>query len=302
MIPIIHIEKEADIPTGPGITYLIGKNGIFRRSENTYYSAIVPIKEIGQLAEVKSNAKLFVQKLPYEILKKVEAFFREVYAEFHSEAIVLLYVNGGSFKWHLEIPKQKVRGLHVSYEPLSVTPPDGYELFGTIHSHAGVGAFHSGTDDNDEYHMDGLHITIGNVDLPSCSYAARWMLSGVAHPTTLQEVVVLPDPMSVDAGWISKIETEECSRDISLFDAANTGHSSVAEPANGRVYGFWGNPKKYELLGQPGDAAQPCGEDDLLEFPDFYGQDILPEKLDVYHIYMQRCHEMFPELVEGACQ
>jgi len=82
-----------------------------------------------------------------------------------------------------------VRGLRVSYDLSTLPPaPEGFELFGTIHSHAGISAFHSGTDDRDEIHFDGLHITVGNLDKPSRSYACRWMLPDGVNPIYQKEI------------------------------------------------------------------------------------------------------------------
>ena len=39
---------------------------------------------------------------------------------------------------------------------------EGYLRVGTIHSHCDFGAFHSGTDINDEADFDGLHVTFGH--------------------------------------------------------------------------------------------------------------------------------------------
>gem|GEM_PF-7129334 len=92
-------------------------------------------------------------------------------------------------QWQIAVPLQSVRGLRVSYDLSTLPPaPEGFELFGTIHSHAGISAFHSGTDDRDEIHFDGLHITVGNLDKPSRSYACRWMLPDGVNPIYQKEI------------------------------------------------------------------------------------------------------------------
>jgi len=42
--------------------------------------------------------------------------------------------------------------------------PEGYITVASVHSHCSFSAFHSGTDIADEEYIEGLHITIGDVD------------------------------------------------------------------------------------------------------------------------------------------
>ena len=98
--------------------------------------------------------------------------------------------------------------MHVKYDPASVTVPEGFSVFGTIHSHASALAFHSSTDDHDELSADGLHITVGNLDKPNRSYAARWMICGKACPASLADVIEsLPLP-AIDQTWLENVKAQ----------------------------------------------------------------------------------------------
>lgn len=221
MIPIHLLTANGPLPAPPvdgngansghnganGISYLIAKNGIFKQVNNPFYTARVKVDGIGHLAEAKENAELCVPKLPLAQFKQIEAFFTAVYEAFKSEAVVVLLFNPATRQWRIEVPKQKVQdgSLHVAYEPTSVIPSEGFEPFGTIHSHAAAPAFHSGTDDSDEVCSDGLHITIGNLDKPVRSYAARWMLCGHAYTAQLEGVVESPALPLPDPAWMEKI-------------------------------------------------------------------------------------------------
>lgn len=178
MIPLHPIPKpppdqHATFPA-ENLCFLAGGNGLFKQIRNDFYSARVKTDAVAGLAELKEEATLHVPALPLELFRSVEAFFTAVFEKYHSEAVVLLQCNPALQEWRVVVPRQSVRGLRVTYNLGTVPPgPDGFELFGTIHSHADIGAFHSGTDDRDEIHFDGLHITVGNLDKPSRSYACR---------------------------------------------------------------------------------------------------------------------------------
>jgi len=211
-VPRLRCESAPDTagePRSPpnGIHYLLAKSGIYKEVSNAFYMARVKVNGISHLEDTKDSVELHVPKLPLANLKQAEAFFTAAYNRYHSEAVVVLLVNPASGQWRLEVPDQKVESgsLHVAYEPTSVAVPAGFEIFGTIHSHASAGAFHSGTDDRDEVCSDGLHITVGNVDKPVHTYAARWMICGQAFPAALEEVVETPALPAIDPAWLEKI-------------------------------------------------------------------------------------------------
>lgn len=192
------------------IALVAGTTGLFKVVRNPFYTACVKLDGIPSLAAIEEFAELHVPVLPLELFRQVEAFFVEVYAQHQSEAVVLLYCNPVSRAWRIAVPPQEVRGLHVTYD-LDALPeaPAGFERFGTIHSHANIKAFHSGTDDADEAHFDGLHVTIGNVDKPGRTYACRWILAGKAFPAELSAVVEtlpLPEP---SLEWLGKVKKAE---------------------------------------------------------------------------------------------
>lgn len=122
-----------------------------------------------------------VPKIPYPVLDEIITFFRYVFTEYgNAEAIVLLWYNPETKKWDIEVPKQEVASASLDYdrkeEEIEQRRNKGFKLIGTIHSHGSMGAFHSGTDDHDEFGFDGLHITIGKVMMQpqfSCRYIMK---------------------------------------------------------------------------------------------------------------------------------
>ena len=197
---------EPALPKEP-LCYVAGANGLFKVVRNAFYTACVKLDGITALAALKEEAGLNVPLLPLEQFRRVEAFFAAVFETHRSEAVVLLYCNPRTEDWQVVVPAQAVRGLHVEYDLKTLpAPAAGYELFGTIHSHADVKAFHSGTDDADEACFDGLHITIGNLDQPVRSYACRWILGGRVFKADLEDVVAAGALPSPDPQWLAQVQ------------------------------------------------------------------------------------------------
>jgi hypothetical protein len=213
--------------------YILAANGVFRLDRNEYYEIVTKLTELPNLGTIEPKRRLTVLKIPSHFVRDAEAFFTAVYDRQQSEAVLLLYCHP-KYGWHMEAPKQEAQGLHVDYDRTdmpttfpgyryfhpqtnrelhsSTRPPEGwaiaeafqYRLFGTIHSHAQAGAFHSGTDDADEKHFDGLHITIGNVDA-AYSYSARWSLGGIFSKVDMKDVVMAAPMVATRPDWMGKI-------------------------------------------------------------------------------------------------
>ena len=212
-IPKPPLDQRAAFPAD-NLCFLAGANGLFKQVRNDFYSARVKADAVFGLAELKEDATLNVPPLPLDLFRRVEAFFVAIFEKFKSEAVVLLQCNPKLNEWRVVVPRQSVRGLRVTYDFGTLpTAPEGFELFGTIHSHADISAFHSGTDDRDEIHFDGLHITVGNLDKPSRSYACRWMLAGKAFTTSLADVVKSEPLPPADTEWLAQVSYAERSKE-----------------------------------------------------------------------------------------
>ena len=238
-----------------GIRYLLAKSGVYKQVSNPFYTARVKVAGIGHFDDTTENVRLHVPKLPLALFRQAEAFFAAVYEKHQSEAVILLLANPVNGEWRIEVPRQQIRdgSLHVAYDPASVIASDGFEVFGTMHSHAGIRAFHSGTDDRDEACSDGLHITIGNLDEPARTYAVRWMICGQAFSASLEDVVESPPLPPVDQAWLGKVEVFSPTPD----------------------FGLWG--------GTPGCSTPAPGLD----------PDIPPDMADEYEEFMFEAHQRF---------
>jgi len=158
------------------IMYILAKEGPFIKKKLGLISCVVPVDKISILQSVESWAEMDIEKIPGPEFAKIISFFKEVYNELKSEAIVLLYYHEKKKKFWLRVPPQEVSWGGVDYQNFDNS--DHYTYVGTVHSHASMNAFHSGTDKHDEEHSDGLHITIGDLDEQYVSLAISIVVNG----------------------------------------------------------------------------------------------------------------------------
>lgn len=190
--------------------FIIGSNGVFVKRKNPLYEGLFKLEKIPTLIgevvdEVKTNMDL---KIPLEVFRSIESFFMDVYKEYQSEVAVILYYSFKTKKWAYCVPQQKVSGAAVHYnigdgatyvhednlsgELANLKREDEFVQVGSIHSHAGMNAFHSGTDDKDEFTFDGIHITIGNFNQEMRSYSCRVIFGEKQFKKEVGEVVDCP--------------------------------------------------------------------------------------------------------------
>ncbi len=175
MFPV-YMKYPGSEPPKDGIYYIIAKNGILLRKKNDWIDAMVPVKQIAILDEEVPYARLLLPPLSQIVMAKAVGFFRAVYAQQRTESAVLLHYHP-SQGWELSVPRQTAAPAHVKYEHEQHL--DGYRCVGTMHSHAGMAAFHSGTDRADQATFDGIHITVGNMNHEdSFSIDARVFVNG----------------------------------------------------------------------------------------------------------------------------
>lgn len=158
----IYIKDESFKEPDDDIYYIIGQDGIFLKKKTGLMESLVAVNGLSFLEDVNEFAQLHVRRIPQKEWGLIISFFKEVYDNESSEAVLLLYYNEEKNKWKINAPFQTITAASVNY--VTTETFKGFTLVGSIHSHARMGAFHSGVDDNDEENFDGLHITIGNLD------------------------------------------------------------------------------------------------------------------------------------------
>lgn len=190
MFPI-HIHDGTKPIPNDDVCYIVAKEGIFLKKNMGIMDSIAPVQNISILESIQAAARMNVKKIPGGQFARVVAFFKQVYKDFWGEAIVLLFYDEERRVYKIVPPHQKVTAAACDYNK-GITI-EGMQMIGTIHSHASMSAFHSGTDDKDEEHFDGLHITVGNVNQDEVSITASIVANGhrfVVNPEDYVERLV----------------------------------------------------------------------------------------------------------------
>lgn len=196
MFKIIIMDGKQKIPNDD-ICYLISKNGIMIKKKLGLIDCIVPVDTISVLEDIKPYAKMSIPKIPADIFAQITAFFRAIYDEYRAESMALMFLNPKTNEYYIHIPYQKVSTGGIEYHRGFVL--ENYVMVCSIHSHANFGAFHSGTDHDDEKNFDGLHITIGKLGNEFVEIASSIMANGTRFKV---------DPLDYIEG-ITEIDVED---------------------------------------------------------------------------------------------
>jgi rRNA maturation endonuclease Nob1 len=175
MFKVVVNDGQVEMPDDD-VYYVIAKEGIFLKKTIGVMDSVAPVNQISTLQSVAASARMRISKIPGPKFAKVIEFFRAVYHEYYAEAIVLLFYNEEKKTHTIIPPHQKVTGGACDYNR-GITI-EGLTMIGTIHSHGGMSAFHSTTDDKDEETFDGLHITLGNMRDEEISISASIVANG----------------------------------------------------------------------------------------------------------------------------
>lgn len=246
-IPVYVVEpndKQEDIKDK--MCYLIAKSGIYLKQEQPLFDSVSKVTEMHLLGDIKEKTTAFMPKIPLALIVMVHKFFSAIYEKFKSEVVVILHWNPDTNKWTVDVPEQTVGAASITYDRKATRKIEGCIRVGSIHSHASMGAFHSGTDTDDEVSFDGIHITIGNLNLDAPTFASRIMINGKETKFELMNRINL-DPFEVDTvpqEWMDKVKEHVY---------ANTGTYL------GRSYDGYGYDDDYYpgTYGYPPYAAQP---------------------------------------------
>ncbi|OGG52468.1 hypothetical protein A3H16_04090 [Candidatus Kaiserbacteria bacterium RIFCSPLOWO2_12_FULL_53_8] len=201
IFPVYLADAQVSTPT-EDLAYVIDGAGwkLFKR--NGISTALVPLATVNGLPALEPAIDLTAAKLPLDLVRRVTAWFRAVYLKHKSEAVGYLYYADGN--WDFVVPPQTVSAAHATYD--AAPRREGWTLAGTIHSHAAMSAFHSGTDDADEANFDGVHITIGKLDsVPE--YSCSIVVQGVRRKVDPSDLVdgMAPAEM-VPVEWLAAIK------------------------------------------------------------------------------------------------
>lgn len=147
-------------------------------------------------------------KIPYEYFEQIVEFFRQVSkkmkSEFEAHAWILWTKEKGYF---ISVPKQVVGKASVSFTYDNDSLPPGSIIVADWHSHNTMGAFYSGTDDNND--KSGIYYSgvIGKLTDSSFEYVVRFNLYEQKKKCTLGELFdIQVKDIKVPADWLAQVE------------------------------------------------------------------------------------------------
>lgn len=240
------------VPMPPEELYLVmAKEGLYQHKRGVFWESSVRIwdgekKDLGFLAGEKESLELLLpKKVPYDLLAKAIGFFRKIFRKYQAEAILILYWNPEKTDYELLAPEQTVSGGGLKYEPPKPTPK-GLVQVGTIHSHCEMSGFHSGTDQHDEQHDDGVHITIGKVSsVPE--FAVSIVSDGLREKITLEEVFDDTPDYDFPTEWVKKVRKGVIPPRVTSVNL----HTRAGQAMTGSPWGNFADYWRKDLFEEP---------------------------------------------------
>lgn len=181
MYPVFIYQEGMELPQ-KGTYFVVAGNGTFMHKDTGICQCLVPVPNISFLDDLVVDNKIQVDlpKVPADLVWQIKEFFRAVVKKYHAESEVTLYYNPEKQHYKLHVPQQFVSHASVHYRrvgTIHLEEMEGYLRVGTIHSHCDFGAFHSGTDVDDESDFDGLHVTFGHNDKDAFTISASLVIN-----------------------------------------------------------------------------------------------------------------------------
>lgn len=185
--PIVAVDastaEELSLPA-----FIVARDGLYLRKRSLLGLSQVRVDGAHHLPATSESLEYGLPKLPARLVGQVLGFFGAIWRTKQSEALVLLSWDGSGFG--LIVPEQRVAAASVEHRLDPTDVPSGVQLVGSIHSHGGMSAFASLTDEEDEADADGIHIVVGDLGRRRPSYSAAIVVDGRrfgAEPSLLLE-------------------------------------------------------------------------------------------------------------------
>lgn len=227
---------------------------LMRRIRSNSGHGLVPVEDPSRvpLAEVKSVAYNNLPKIPRHLMDVIILFFRKVYEDLGTEAIVML---GYDFNyrhtdpdegWMVFVPEQNNTPASCDYRPESIMEerslyPD-VTMVGTIHSHPMMSAFASATDVADQRDNDGLHITVAWSNNHHVDYHCEYQIGNVRFNRDPEDVIEI---LSIDedediSDWTSQVKKRtpitSTSRNFSSKKTTPSKTTVVGTPSKSKTF------------------------------------------------------------------
>lgn len=244
---------------------------IFKVMNSHAFHYVQPVQNAIKLDKIKPSVTLTLPLMPYELITKIEQFFRKVHDKLDTEATVILtydnaFKNTGSPSdgWGVLIPKQENTAMACEYKPESIAtliPNNTTYVVGTVHSHPEMPAYASGTDHKDQSAEDGLHITIGWQPPGNHTEYHIGLAVGGEEWTLQPSQVFAPAPKPPEYEGIDAWMEEVTKKTVTLYSSGGS-HFPSSGTSHYNTTGSTGPKEKLEPMFYPTDA--PSLEDNYI--------------------------------------
>lgn len=205
IIPVYLKQKGFKGAVDSPFYFLVANKGVFLVKDTDLYRACVEVKGVPDLLSQEESIQLKIPKIPKTVVETGMGFFKAIFQRHRSEGMLLLFFSPTE-GFRLEAPRQTIYnswygGSYPSVEYENPPTPVGFTRLGTWHSHAAYSASHSREDHQDEVGEDGLHVVVGNLDLPIPSFSFSFMINGRRFLLKKEDVIEGYDQPIFPAPW-----------------------------------------------------------------------------------------------------
>jgi len=171
--PLVVLREPPDRGSYPPVFRVFGTDGVYE-VRKTLLGTFVARMEPG--VPVREGFYPCVPKAPASLLAKTVRIFAE---RPDREALVCVVFDRREGEFHLVWAEQEATASGVTYEPLPEN--ERFVVYAEIHSHHGMPAFFSATDDEHEK-KSGVYGVVGRVDKPRPQAHFRYSCGGIFRP------------------------------------------------------------------------------------------------------------------------
>lgn len=187
--------------------YLIAANGPFLVKENVAFRAVTPVdlaEELG-LQKQEELLELKLPRIPFVKVQQAVNLLRAVKKIYGTEALIRVYFKPEDSSFTIVVPEQNASSSYVIEREIPPAP-EGCLLAMILHSHPSE-AFHSSIDVRDEARLDGIHITIGDLEEPIPQFDVVITVKGRRYSRRPEEV--MDYEFSVSEEWLERVHPRD---------------------------------------------------------------------------------------------
>jgi len=241
------------------VIYVLKGDGVWQIRKNNIGIFVVHManaKVPGLKKDLEEGWDLHVPLIPPSLLESTISFFREVYRQYQTEAHVQFFYDTKKEEYLLHCPKQEVTAGSVKYERDKGFEKPHLILVLEMHSHGGMSAFFSGTDDGDEKD-DRFYGVVGKIKQFQPEMKFRLSIGGFKYDLNADNIF---DLRTHDKKFPNKWLKNVTKKELKIFDYRKFGPSSGRQLDLQNYINRNLDPKDDEMFGLMEDHLYPKEE------------------------------------------